>query len=337
MAILNCKEDDKQYLDQWKTEFRRHFNSSRIFNAHSATYVERIRLLEALKSIEQDWHEPLTFVVDSFKKDWESRNSMTVGIICEMLSACLCHSVQSSVAHETATPKEKEHLFQQYTIDIKKLEHKYHQRIRKLFKHNIFNYKLPPQSILHDDLFDRQTWKFLGLEKKQIALAGGAGGATIAAGLDLAAGGASLGFFTTLGGIIGAFGALYGGKNIAAKTKVLGMSAGRLHLQVGPNENPQFPYILLDRILIFYSHIINWAHGRRDYDKPLSTSGAEGYSRKWPVSDLKIYSKYFLALQKEDQQSEKFEKFEKSFRQGVLECLNTISSEQSVYEENNYD
>ncbi len=323
MAILNCKDEEEHYLDQWKTEFRRHFNSSRIFNAHSATYIERIRLLEALKSIEQDWHGPLDLVVASFKKDWQSRNNRTVTIICEMLSNCLSHSVQSTIAKETATETEREKLYLQYSKDIKKLELDYHQRIRKVFKHNIFNYSLPPQSILNDDLFDQQTWKFLGLKQKQIALAGGAGGAAIAAGLDLAAGGASLGVFTSIGGIIGALGALYGGKNIAAKTRVLGVETGRYHLQVGPNENPQFPYILLDRALIFYSHTINWAHGRRDYDTPLPISEAKGYSRDWPVSSLKKYSKYFSALQKKDKQ---FEKYERAFTAGILECLKSISS-----------
>ncbi len=334
MAILNCKEDDDLYLDQWKTEFRRHFNSSRIFNAHSATYRERIRLLEALKSIEQDWQGPLDLVVASFKKDWQSRSNRTVDIICEMLSSCLSHYVQSSIAEEKATEHERQKLFKQYTADIRRLEQKYHQQIRKLFKHNIFSYNLPPHSILHDDLFDQQTWKFLGVKKKQIILAGGASGAAIAAGLDIAAGGASLGVFTSIGGILGALGALYGGKNIAAKTKALGLQTGKFHLQVGPNENPQFPYILLDRALIFYNHTINWAHGRRDYNTDLNTVEPKGYTRNWSVSSLKEYSKYFRSLQKEDRQ---LEKFEEGFKRGVLECLNTISSECSDHEKNNYN
>ena len=54
MAIINNKEDDTAYLAQWKSEFRKHFNSIRIFNSNRATYGERIALLESLKSIDQD-------------------------------------------------------------------------------------------------------------------------------------------------------------------------------------------------------------------------------------------------------------------------------------------
>lgn len=43
------------------------------------------------------------------------------------------------------------------------------------------------------------------------------------------------------------------------------MNLGGRQIRVGPIDNIQLLYILLDRALIFYSHIINWAHGRRDY------------------------------------------------------------------------
>jgi len=31
MAIINCKEDETAYLEQWKLEFRKHFNAVRVF------------------------------------------------------------------------------------------------------------------------------------------------------------------------------------------------------------------------------------------------------------------------------------------------------------------
>jgi len=57
MAIINCKGNETGYLNQWKSEFRKHFNSTRLFNAHKATYAERIDLLESLKGIDQDWQQ----------------------------------------------------------------------------------------------------------------------------------------------------------------------------------------------------------------------------------------------------------------------------------------
>lgn len=278
MAILNCKNNEHQHLDEWKTEFRKHFNSSRIFNAHRANYIERINLLEALKSIEQDWQQPLEYVVSSFKQDWDERNRRTSELILEMIINCLRYTADTSISESGDIEKNRGKIFVRYTNHLKKQEKDCQEKIRKLFKHNIFNYSLPEQSILHRDLFSKETWEFLGLRKKQLAIAGGAGGAIIAAGLDIAAGGASLGLFTSLGGVIGAVGAVYGGKTFADKTKVLGLGGGRVRITVGPIKNSQFAFILLDRAFLYYSHIINWAHGRRDYPQT-SIAGTHSFTQ----------------------------------------------------------
>ena len=101
MAIINCKEDETGYLDQWKSEFRKHFNSIRVFNAHKATYAERIDLLESLKSIDQDWQPFLETVISAFKKDWDHRNTLTVEIMCTMLTDCLEYSITKNFTEKS--------------------------------------------------------------------------------------------------------------------------------------------------------------------------------------------------------------------------------------------
>jgi hypothetical protein len=325
MAILNCKDDDRENLERWKTEFRKHFNSSRIFNAHRATYRERIMLLEALKSIEQDWQEPLDYVVSTFKNDWQSRNRVTADIICDMISSCQQYTIHRTVSDGTPLDRVKEELFQRYIKDIVQLEQRHHVLMKKLFRHNIFNYQLPPHSILHKDLFSGETWEFLGLKKSQLVVAGGAGGAALAAGLDIAAGGASLGLFTSIGGVLGAFGALYGSRNIASKIKVLGIDSGRVRLDIGPSVNPQFPFILLDRALLYYNHIINWAHGRRDYDTTTVASTTTGLIRELPDAELKKIEKYFRGLLKN---GDNLNQQERLFKDTVLGILNTLSNKE---------
>ena len=53
MALINSKEESL-YLDDWKGELNRHYNIIREFNAHHASFAERIRLLEALKAMQQE-------------------------------------------------------------------------------------------------------------------------------------------------------------------------------------------------------------------------------------------------------------------------------------------
>ena len=83
------------------------------------------------------------------------------------------------------------------------------------------------------------------------------------------------------------------------------MKLDRQQLQVGPVINTQLLYILLDRALLYYSHIINWAHGRRNYpDGVRKTSveeaGKQGYTSEWSKHERKICERFFSALQQED-------------------------------------
>lgn len=304
MAIINSKSEHSEYLQDWKEEFRKNFNISRQFDAHKATYLERISLLEVLKAIDQDLEPQLEKIINAFRDDWKSRNEQVIQISFELLHTCLTHSTSLPFTKKNDLKKIKIKLFEKYCGQISDKEKNAHQRIRGLFKHNIFNYNLPQNSILHEDLFSKQTWQVLGLTKKQVALAGGISGGAIGATIDIATAGLSFGIFTSIGTILGSLGAFWGGKNVSTKqTTLLGIPVGGEKCRIGPNTNQMFPFILLDRALLFYSHIINWAHGRRDYPNHHSNSNAltppqQSITAKWSTHELKVVSSYFKAIRK---------------------------------------
>lgn len=120
MAIINCKEDQADYLEQWKNEFRKHFNSVRVFNAHKATYAERIELLETLKSIDQDWQPFLEKVISAFKKEWEHRNTLVVDIIYSMFIQCLQFSISRNFTDKSGTDTIKKSSRMNLTAPLKK-------------------------------------------------------------------------------------------------------------------------------------------------------------------------------------------------------------------------
>lgn len=305
MAIINCKEDQADYLDQWKNEFRKHFNSVRVFNAHKATYAERIELLESLKSIDQDWQPSLEKVIGAFKQDWEHRNTLVVDIMYSMLTECMQFSLAKNFTDKSGEESIQKKLRDEFNLSLEKIETKAHGQIRKLFKHNIFNYDLPAYSILNEDLFNEKTWQLLGLTQKQLITAAGIAGGAIGAAIDVAAAGLTFGIFTAIGGVAGAGWAAMGGAKNLAKSKVVGMSLGGHQIKVGPVDNVQFFYVLMDRGLIFYSHIINWAHGRRDYPLvPLENKSEpvkSGFTTEWDDKTKKICSNFFRAVQKNEE------------------------------------
>ena len=302
MAVINSKDARTDFLQGWKDEFRKCFNVFRVFNAHTANYAQRIELLESLKNIDPDWQATLDTVIAAFKKDWAQRNQSSAGIITEMLQECLAYKISRNLADAGDEKHLQADMLAAYEKKIRKLESRAHHRIRSLFKHNIFNYDLPDRSILHEDLFSESTWNFLGLSRTQQIAAAGISGAGIAVALDAATAGTSFGLFAALGGIAGAAWAALGGKGLA-RSRILGIPLGGRELQIGPVKNIQFLFILLDRSLIYYAHISNWAHGRRDY-----TTGAEeqkktahsGYAAQWDTGARSICAAFFKEATKND-------------------------------------
>jgi GTPase Era involved in 16S rRNA processing len=310
MAIINSKGRDGEFLEAWKNEFRKSFNSVRVFNAHNANYAERIALLESLKAIDQDWQPALKKVIGTFKQDWKNRNTRAAEIICDLLVKCLGHAVVRTYADEAGGKAAKAQLESIYQEEIVAIEKKAYSRIRRLFKHNIFQVDLPLRSVINESLFAVRTWQVLGLSPRQLATVAAVGGGVIGAGLDLAAAGLTFGVFTAIGGAIGAGSAYFFGEQMA-KAKVIGLRLGGYRVSVGPNKNMNFPYVLLDRALIYYSYIINWAHGRRDYpeDKLISTENAAdkaGYTSEWDSREKKTCQSFLQAIRAgEDLQVEK--------------------------------
>jgi len=328
LVVINPKdESDLTYLADWKAHARKYFNTIRIFDAQRATYAERIELLESLKMIDPDWQAALTYVIDAFKQDWHQRIAETANIIMGLVETAAGHLVKKTCRDFSRMDRVKRELAEKYRADIQHMEQAAHKRIRKRFKHNIFNLELPPRSILNEDLFSSRTWKVLGLNRWQLATAAGAGGGLIGANIDLALAGLSFGVFTALGGAIGAGSAALGTDRMA-RTKILGLPVGRVKIRVGPIQNDQMLFVIIDRALIYFSHVINWAHSRRDQPQPPANAAAEeksGYTTTWEGGLKQAGRRFFRAVRKGHTQ--RIEELKPRMIEAITTQLNNISNE----------
>jgi len=334
LAVINFKERDEQYLEEWKGAFRRHFNSVRVFNAHRANYAERIALLETLKNIDQDWQPAMEEIIAAFRRDWRQRIARTVDLTCELLENSLSHAVLSEFEDKGKEVAE-ERLKERFCQDLTDLEKNFHQRIRKLFKHNIFHYQPPGHSALRENLFGERVWKVLGLDRSQLTWAAAFAGGAAGVGLDVAFSGVSAGIFTATGAVLGALTAYFGGENLAqVKTsgpRIFGINLlprlGKTEMKIGPLHNLQFFFVLIDRVLIFFSYVINWAHARRE-PLPEKSEGEirEGYTAHWTEEQRRTAIRYFDALKNPDD-LERLEKKRGEFQEMLQEFLAALSKE----------
>ena len=306
MAVLNPKENEPAFLADWHSACARCFNSTRIFNAVRATFAERIALLESLKGIHQPWEGALADAIRAFQEDWEHRIRRVIIVISEFLRDAMTHSCRRNVFDPAGEDQARIELVAEYQESIRRIEGSAQVEICRLYKHNIFQPKLEDHSILREDLFTEKTWQWLGLNRRQVAAAAAVLGAGAGIKLDLVFGHLTFGLFTLSGAALAAAAAWFRGENMA-RARVQKLRLGGVQIVVGPNRNPQFPFVLLDRLLLFYRLTINWAHARREEPIPISTGPEEakaGLTAGWSVERRKICLRYLRSISRSNRQKQ---------------------------------
>ena len=295
MAILNCKTGEEQFLEEWKTELRKHFNMVRTFNALRATFAERMRLLESLRALEQDWEDALGLVVDAFVRDWRRRNAECAALVCDFLRRVLGLVETAQLADPARRAEVEARLVTRLEERIRREEGLLHERVCLQFRHDSRSFVLPEQSVLRQDLFSRTTWTVFGLSKGKLVAAAVAAGGAAGVALDLATLGSSLGLFAAVGGATAGLAALLQGERLV-RGKVLGLGIGRRSVQVGPLDTVQWIFVLLDRFLLHYWYVIHWSHAWRGEDfvpATIDEGGKQGFSSTWSREARGLCAEFF--------------------------------------------
>jgi len=305
MAILNNLSRQDRYMDQWRDALSKAFNSVREFNAHRATYDERIKLLNALKSIDQRWEPMLEEAVDAFAHDWERRIDQAVSTTLDLLRQALSYRVSRTVKSgkvifQSGRDRVKVEITAEFEDGLRRMEVEAQEQIRAHFRHNVWN--VPPDSILGQDLLSEDVGQALGLSRRQLAMVGMAAGAASGVTIDLATAGHSLGTGALLGAAAGGFLGMMGGKALA---KLDIERAPNTHVYtIGPVSNPRFPFVLLDRIVLYSARAMNWAHGRQaaDEEDPNKVPDREirprGFTEELSAQDQRELGRFFAAARR---------------------------------------
>ena len=280
LAIINRTGAD-DHVAAWKRRLGQHFNAVREFDAHRASFADRIELLETLAGIEQHWKPRLAQAVALLQEEEAGRLDDAAAIIVELLIECLTHRETAPLPRGDAgaASATAEALRERYRRSIAGLEKTAHERLIALFSHRLVSAGREPAPLFAEDLFSEATWQFLGLETRQLVTAGLAAGAVAGAATDALTLGHTLLAGTAIGAAIGGAGALALGRRrpeigVAGIAEHLpgrlrGLIAGRLRLAggslaVGPYAALNFPWILLDRALATLAYLTHRSHARRD-------------------------------------------------------------------------
>ena len=338
LGLINWT-DEPVYKQLWKNKLSVHFGLIREFNAHTATYRDRIDLLNSLALIDPAWQPGLRKAVATIETDWKSRTHDCAKIMSDLLVDGLTHQEARNLDERADQPDEEQALIERYRTKLRKMESAAHKEIVALFKHRRVTVGESDTAVLDQDLFSDATWQLFGLNRQQLmitAITAGAAGGALVEGMLL---GHGFGIPTVVGTLLGAGGAaataFFGGEHLT-RVKVpvshqfkrlfgWGGDLGGIQIRVGPNEALNFPWILLDRALTVYYCVTHRAHARQD-DTVIHPSelipelrAKKVLSATWADEARKKCDRCFGLIRRDKARSEDFKMLNSEIEQRLLE------------------
>jgi hypothetical protein len=277
MALVN-RIGPGDHAAEWHRALAQYFQVVRDFDAHAATFEERVALLRAFRELRPGWRAAVDEAVTALVAQRLRRRAAAAAEIADLLADALTHVEEVTVSDASALAAEQDRLERSFHDALRAREERARRRVEGLYGIGgaTFSEAALERPALEKDLFAEETWQILGLSPGQLVAAGAIAGATVGGAIDAAVGGASLLAGTVLGGALGGGTALYGVGRRFARVRPAGppgvpgliLDARRLvgrgtSFTIGPHAGLNFPWILLDRALLHFDAVVHHTHARR--------------------------------------------------------------------------
>lgn len=306
LALLNPQDEPNEHEAAWRERLGTAFNLTRTFDAHAAKYDERRKLMLALLQIEERHAGRIERVLEAMDAEWDQRREDAAEALVDFLEKALTLRTSDGLdERDLGVPVRRERkqaaLVEEYFTKLAKLEAACLDKWLQTYRHHLLQAEVDPVKHRGLDLEEEETWKKYGLNRMQLTAAGAGLGAAAGIVFDLGLGAHTLGAGTVIGAIGGGTAAfLKGGALPELKISGLGKMGlksgeGRT-LVVGPPSSPNFPWVLLDSMLVRYASILSRAHGRRDKGAVAVDEGSR--VREFPRERRAMLQKWFASCAK---------------------------------------
>jgi len=277
MALINRGESGS-HIDEWLRALNQYFKLVRLFDAHSVTWENRRKLLEAFATLEPSWERSISEALEALQVQQERRQYQVANVIADMLVDALSLNLTAGLPDERALPYEKPRLERAFHDKLRSIENKAHQKIATVYLHRLDHWS--PETAIelgsHEDLFAKETWDVMGLSPRALLTLTVVTGAAAGGAIDAAVGFASALTGTLIGGLSGLGVGVYEltrryarASNVVEQAKaIMRPSEHAYRVRVGPHPSLNFPFVLLARSLDHFDRVRAWAHAKREPPPP---------------------------------------------------------------------
>jgi hypothetical protein len=303
LALMNVRGDAGSERDEiWREKLGSAFNLVRTFDAHRAKFEQRLLLMKALLEIEERHRDQLEETISLIEMEWDERRNEGSEVIREFLAESLELRVSARIEDKdermpTRRKQKEDDLKAKYFERLKELEKACFSKLLGIYRHYLLKIESGEEAFEDIDLQSEEVWRKWGLSRRQLTLFAAATGAAGGVAIDAATGFFSHGIFAAVGGVGGGAAAFFKG-GMLPNLKVdlregVKFSTGETkELVMGPPGSLNFPWILLDGVLVRYGRILERAHGRRDIEL-LGAPDDGGYTKNFPQERRKLLGKWF--------------------------------------------
>lgn len=282
MALIN-RIGAGDHAEAWRSALNQYFKVVRDFDAHTASFEERVRLLTTFRELHDPWRSSLQEAIDALDQERTRRRAEVADLVTNLLVAELTFTLETAEG-EQGDPKKLEDEFHEV---LREKERAARREVEALYNHSRVNWEHESdleRPVFGEDLFAKKTWSVLGLSPTQLLALYTISGALTGGVIDASVGGASFMAGTALGAALGAgAGVFHLQRRFARATSIDGIVgrfkrafAGGTTYRVGPFAHPNFPFVLLDRALLHYDSVRTRAHARNAIEGDLPTLTGEG-------------------------------------------------------------
>ncbi len=295
MALLNqIHEDD--YSAEWRQGLDQYFNIKLEFNALNVDLRQRIKLLQTLIILNDDWQRPLGQAMQAIWTEYRYRIEDSATFIANALVDMLMLEMDCEAPADDDLEPHKKDLKQQYDDRLRKLETDCFRQIRERYEHRRLHVDDTVFPAVQEDLLETSHWKFLDVKQWWAMAGGAAAGALIGGSIDAGLGGTSILAGTFIGTGVGGIAGLVGSYKLPEVSVDISLPfLGALKLQpfrraaphhrvkkltIGPMQNRLFPYVVLSRAIRYHHLILTRPHARRE-QLSLSLDVADHEETEW--------------------------------------------------------